>query len=86
MLLIALASIGLGLWWNGIKAKELAVKHGREACKKADLQLLDQTVALHRAKISRSKHGSACLRREYRFEFTQHGTHRDAGTVTMNGH
>lgn len=69
-----------------MRAKELAVKHGRDACKKANVQLLDQTVALHRMKMSRANSGSLCLRRVYRFEFTQSGTHRDSGTVTMNGH
>jgi len=86
MLFIALAAVGLGLWWNGMRAKELAVGHSRVACGKADLQLLDQTVALHRMRISRQANGSLCLRRDYRFEFTQHGTHRDSGTVSMNGH
>ncbi len=86
MLLIALAIIGVGLWWNGMRAKELAVSHSRAACERENLQLLDQTVALTRMRISRNERGSACLRRHYRFEFTQLGTHRDSGTVSMNGH
>ena len=86
MALFALAATVVGLWWNGIRAKELAVSHARAACDRERLQLLDQTVAMTKMRVSRSEKGSTCLRRDYRFEFTQHGTHRDAGTVSMNGH
>lgn len=86
MALFALVATAIGLWWNGIRAKELAVTHTRDACDKQSLQLLDQTVAMTKMRMSRNEQGSSCLRRDYRFEFTQHGTHRDSGTVSMNGH
>jgi len=42
--------------------------------------------ALQKMSMGRSASGNACLRREYRFEFTAEGSYRDTGTVTLNGH
>lgn len=76
----------LALWWTGTRARELAVSHARRACTNASLQLLDQTVALKKIRSARDQTGGFCLRREYGFEFTQSGQHRDSGSVTMRGY
>lgn len=76
----------IALWWTSTKARELAVQHARQACTNASLQLLDQTVALKKIKPSRDQNGSFCLQRQYGFEFTQSGQHRDNGSVTMRGY
>jgi len=41
---------------------------------------------MEKLKLSRSAGGGSCFRREYGFEFTDSGEHRDRGTVTMRGH
>ena len=90
-LLLDLALLGIplaigGLWWTGTRAKELAIEHARAACRRESVQLLDQTVSLNRIRLARSATGAMCLRRNYGFEFTQEGAHRDHGTITMRGH
>lgn len=84
--LLGICITAMALWWTGTKAKELAVDHARKLCVREGVQLLDYTVALKRMKIARSKSGSACFRRDYRFEFTAEGKYRDEGVVTLNGH
>lgn len=86
ILLLGLAAAVIGLWWTGSRAKELAVSHARNLCERESVQLLDYTVALQKISLGQSASGSKCLRREYRFEFTAEGSHRDQGTVSLNGH
>ena len=84
LLLLALPAALIGLWWTGSRVRELAVGHARRACAEQDVQFLDQSVALSRLALDR-RAGRAALRRDYAFEFTAHGEHRDGGTVTMSG-
>ena len=86
-MLLLTVPIALGaFWWTSSHARELAITHARRACQAQQLQLLDQTVSLRRLKLSRNAKGGSCFRREYDFEFTDSGAHRDRGTVTMRGH
>ncbi|MBX2836516.1 MAG: DUF3301 domain-containing protein [Gammaproteobacteria bacterium] len=84
-LLLLLPIGGAVLWWNGVRAKELAVAHARKACRTEQLQFLDQTVALKRLRLSRSESGASCFQRVFEFEFTLEGAHRDRGTVELKG-
>lgn len=86
ILLLAVPAAIIGLWWTGTRAKELATDHARKACQREQVQFLDATVAIKRYRLARSSSGSTCLRRDYRFEFTNHGAHRDYGGVSMRGH
>lgn len=86
LLLLAVPIALIAFWWTSSRARELAITHARRACQGQKLQLLDQTVSLRQLKLSRSASGGSCFRREYEFEFTDSGTHRDHGTVTMRGH
>jgi hypothetical protein len=85
LLLFAIPAALLALWWNGARARELAIEHARNACRKQSVQFLDQTVALASMRPGRSATGSTCLTRVFGFEFTDQGEHRDSGSVTMNG-
>lgn len=76
----------VGFWWTSVRAKEIALSHARTLCKREGVQLLDYTVALQKIRLSRSSGGSAALRREYKFEFTAEGQHRDQGSVALVGH
>ncbi len=85
LMFIALIAAVIGYWWTGMRAKETAVAHAKRLCKRESVQLLDQTVALKKLRLGRDKAGNACLRREYRFEFTVAGEHRDQGKIVLNG-
>lgn len=86
LLLLAAVAAVLSFWWTGSRAKELAVGHARGLCQRESVQLLDYTVALQKMSIARGASGNACLRRDYSFEFTAEGHHRDQGSVSLNGH
>lgn len=76
----------LGWFWLGsIHALEIARKAGREACSKAEVQFLDDTVASVQIKISRNHTGRRTLRRTYRFEFSETGNSRIEGKIVMLG-
>ena len=85
LLVVAVPALGIAFWWTGARARELAVGHARLACRRQGVQFLDQSVALARARPSRSARGSFALAREFTFEFTHRGEHRDVGRVLMNG-
>ena len=85
LLAVAVPAAGIGFWWTGARARELAVGHARLACRREGVQFLDQSVVLQRVRPGRSARGSATLAREFAFEFTHRGEHRDVGRVLMNG-
>ena len=86
LLLIAAPALAFRLWWTGARARELAVGYARKACQQRQVQLLDQTAGLARARMRRDASGAYCLEREYRFEFTDQGHFRDSASVTLQGH
>jgi len=81
---LGLAAI-LGFWWSSLKARELAVSTAKMQCKREKVQFLDQTVALSKIKPLRLASGSVGWQRQYRFEFTDDGAHRDTGHLTVQG-
>ena len=82
--LLAVAAI-VGWWWWSMRAREIAVKAARRACQRFSVQLLDETVALHRLRPTRGRDGRLHLWRLYQFEFTQTGGERYAGHVALFG-
>jgi hypothetical protein len=84
LLLLAMGAL-FWFWLHSIRILELAREAGRQACMRADLQFLDDTVASTRLELSRDKHGRSILRRTYRFEFSETGDSRREGEVVMLG-
>ena len=85
LLAVAVPALAVAFWWTGARARELATGHARAACRREGVQFLDQTVVLARARPARSTRGGTTLAREFAFEFTHRGEHRDVGRVLMNG-
>ena len=85
LLLMGLAALGW-LWLDGLKAREAAVKAGREACASEGLQFLDDTVAFAGIKPVRNAEGRIELQRVYAFEYSDTGDNRLQGSVVMRGH
>lgn len=82
--LISLVATGW-FWLNSIRILELARKAGKQACIKADVQFLDDTVAGINLTIARNDLGRRVLLRTYRFEFSETGNSRLEGQVIMRG-
>lgn len=85
-LLGLLVLITIGWFWLGsLRILEIARNAGKQACIKADVQFLDDTVASIGLGIARDDSGRRVLRRTYRFEFSETGNSRIEGKVIMLG-
>lgn len=73
-------------WWKGMGSKEIARRAGVRACREAQVQFLDDSVALHRLRVRRGPRGALVLYRVYGFEFTSSGERRHHGYIHMLGH
>ena len=74
----------LALWMNALRARERAVGIVRRLCERADVQLLDQSVALRRFRFTRLD-GRLALLRRYGFEVSVDGHDRHRGHVDIKG-
>jgi len=83
--LIAIAAL-LALWWHtSIEARECANLAAHEACERAQVQLLDGTVAFKSLRLGRDARGGFALRRTYLFDYSEDGATRKHGFVMLLG-
>ncbi len=71
-------------WLDSARARELATAIAAEMCARRDLQFLDQTVALSRLGLRRTRRGLV-VRRLYRFDYSEEGVGRHTGHMVMLG-
>ncbi|MDE2223677.1 MAG: DUF3301 domain-containing protein [Xanthomonadaceae bacterium] len=80
-----LSITALGMWWyHALRLRERAVAHARRLCERRGLQLLDDSVALHRLRMN-WRHGGLHVTREYRFDTSLGGNDRRAASLTLLG-
>jgi hypothetical protein len=72
-------------WFSGTRVRELAIDAARRSTDLADVQLLDQSVALSRVSMSRDRSGRWRVWRQYRFEYSRDGMNREIGHIIMLG-
>jgi hypothetical protein len=85
-LLLISALLLLGWYWsNAMKAREIAYAAAVIHCKKMEVQLLDEYVALNGFWLKRNEQGKFMGWRSYQFEFTSTGEERYHGKVIMLG-
>ena len=84
-LAIVLIVLGALLWADSLKARERAVRSGRSACERYQLQFLDDTVAFARLRLARDEEGQVRIKRTYTFEFSDTGNNRRHGAIVMLG-
>jgi hypothetical protein len=77
--------LGLFLWVDSLRARERALEAGRAACRRHDLQFLDDTVSFTRVRLARDEDGQLKIRRTYTFEFSDTGNNRRHGAIVMLG-
>lgn len=85
LFLLLLAALGW-FWLDSMRALEAARNAGKQACKNAHVQFLDDTVSGVGLALVRDKFGRRVLRRIYRFEFSETGDSRLEGRLVMLGH
>ena len=82
--LAVLAAAAL-LWADSLRARERAVRAGRDACARYGLQFLDETVSFTRMRLARDDEGHVKIARTYTFEFSDTGNNRRDGAIVMLG-
>lgn len=84
-LAIALIVAGAFIWADSLRARERALRAGRTACERYNLQFLDDTVAFARLRLARDADGQVKIARTYTFEFSDTGNNRRHGAIVMLG-
>ncbi len=81
-----LLALGLGAfaWRDALRCRERAIRVCREACRRYDLQLLDETVSVTALRPAWTRAGPR-IRRVYQFEVSADGLNREVGTVALTG-
>ncbi|HEU0276687.1 MAG TPA: DUF3301 domain-containing protein [Rhodanobacteraceae bacterium] len=80
-----LACVAIGLAWQHVmRLRERAVARVHELCARNDLQLLDDSVALHRLHVT-WRRGTLRILREYRFDTSLNGRDRVGARMTLHG-
>lgn len=82
--LLLLAAI-IGFWYDALRVRERARAACVQACRRHEVQLLDDTVTLDKIWLRRGENGWLQLERRYTFEFTDTGARRQDGLVVMLG-
>jgi hypothetical protein len=83
-ILVAMVLAAL-FWVDSLRARERALRAGRDACRRYELQFLDETVSFARLRLARDEDGRVRLLRTYTFEFTETGNTRRQGAIVMLG-
>jgi hypothetical protein len=85
LLVVALIGSAALYWFSSTRVRELAIAAARRSTEMADVQLLDQSVALARVSLSRDRQGRWRVWREYRFDYSRDGLSREVGHIIMLG-
>lgn len=85
ILLSGVLLLAIGYWWDTMRSKEMARSAGKHACDRAQVQFLDDTVALKKLRLQRDQNGRLQWRRLFVFEFTSDGSCRYQGRIYLNG-
>ncbi len=83
-MLVALGA-AVFLWVDSLRARERAVRAGRDACARYGVQFLDETVSFARLRLGRDEEGRLKIARTYTFEFSDTGNNRRNGAIVMLG-
>lgn len=85
LILMVLSGAAFAFWSAGRAAAERAEALGRDACRAAGVQLLDQTVHASGLRLRRHGTGWMGLERSFRFEYSHDGTDRHVGRLVLHG-
>ena len=85
MFVLMLLATGAAWLWHNHGLRERALERVKQHCKKLDIDLLDENVALKNIGLVPDANGRKRLARVYDFEFTVTGEQRHTGTITQFG-
>ena len=79
------AGLAFAYWSAGRAAAERAESLGRDACRAAGVQWLDQTVHAAGLRLQRGDDGRLGFERTFRFEYSHDGSDRHIGRMVLRG-
>ncbi|GAA4862066.1 DUF3301 domain-containing protein [Luteimonas vadosa] len=86
LILLMIVGAAAFAWWSAARAAaERAVEVGRDACRDAGVQLLDQTVHATGLRLRRRHDGRLGVERSFRFEYSDDGMQRYIGRLVLRG-
>lgn len=85
VILMIVGAAAFSYWSAGRAAAEHAEILGREACRAAGVQLLDQSVHAIALRLRRRADGRLGLERTFRFDYSTEGDDRRAGRLVLHG-
>ena len=85
LILMILGSSAFAFWSAGRAAAERAEAVGRNACRAAGVQLLDESVHALGLRLCRHDNGWLGLERTFRFDYSSNGEDRRVGRLVLRG-
>lgn len=73
------------VWHSALSAREAANRVARDACSRAVVQFLDDTVAFAGFRLGMDSQGRRRLLRTYTFDYTSDGFERAQGFIVLSG-
>ncbi len=85
VILMIVTAMAFSFWSAGRAAAERAEALGRDACRVADVQWLDQSVHAIGLRLCRHDNGWLGLERTFRFDYSINGDDRRVGRLVLRG-
>jgi len=86
LILLMIAAAAAYAFWNASRAAaERAGQLGRNACRAADVQWLDQSVHAIGLRLARGDDGRLAFERTFKFEYSYDGLDRHVGRMVLRG-
>lgn len=85
VILMIVTAMAFAFWSAGRAAAERAEALGRDACRTANVQWLDQTVHAIGLRLCRHDNGWLGLERTFRFDYSIGGDDRHVGRLVLRG-
>ena len=85
LILMIVGAIGFAFWDRSRAAADRATELGRNACRAADVQWLDQSVHSTGLRLCRLPNGWLGFERSFRFDYSRDGIDRQIGRLVLRG-
>ncbi len=85
LILMIVGALGYAFWDASRAAAERATELGRNACRAADVQWLDQSVHATGLRLCRLPSGWLGFERTFRFDYSHDGVERHSGRMVLRG-
>jgi hypothetical protein len=85
LIVMIVSALAFAYWSAGRAAAERAELLGRDACRVAGVQWLDQSVHATGSRLQRGADGRLGFERSFRFDYSHDGSDRHIGKLVLRG-